>query len=85
MQQGPKSGDAIRFCEENDISVVAGECVLMFAELVAFYRMIAGCEGYWGSCRSRDIIAIDGNNLITLFSEPDYCSATIIGGITAFG
>jgi len=32
MQQGSKSGDAIRFCEDKDISVVAGECILMFAE-----------------------------------------------------
>jgi predicted CoA-binding protein len=38
MQQGSESEDAIRFCEENDISVVAGECILMFAEPAEFYH-----------------------------------------------
>ncbi len=32
LQQGAESENAIRFCEEHDISVVAGECILMFAE-----------------------------------------------------
>ncbi len=43
MQQKSESADAIHFCENNDISVVAGERILMFAEPVEFYRMIAGC------------------------------------------
>ncbi|MEW6233982.1 MAG: CoA-binding protein [Candidatus Omnitrophota bacterium] len=32
MQQGAESPEAIRFCEEKGISVVHGECILMFAE-----------------------------------------------------
>jgi len=38
MQQGAESESAIRFCEEHDISVVAGECILMFAEPLRFYH-----------------------------------------------
>jgi hypothetical protein len=34
MQQGAESEAAIRFCEENGMSVVHGECVLMFAQPV---------------------------------------------------
>jgi predicted CoA-binding protein len=38
MQQGAESEAAIRFCEENGVSAVHGECVLMFAEPAAFYH-----------------------------------------------
>jgi predicted CoA-binding protein len=38
MQQGSESEDALRFCEENDISTVSGECILMFAEPAEFYH-----------------------------------------------
>jgi predicted CoA-binding protein len=38
MQQGSGSEDAIRFCEENGIGVVSGECILMFAEPAEFYH-----------------------------------------------
>ncbi len=38
MQQGAESEEAIRFCEEHGISVVAGECILMFAEPLKFYH-----------------------------------------------
>ncbi len=31
LQQGAESADAIRFCEENGMQVIHGECVLMFA------------------------------------------------------
>jgi len=34
MQQGSQSGTAIRYCEENGISVIAGKCILMYAEPV---------------------------------------------------
>jgi len=34
MQQGAESPDAVRYCEENGIDVVHGECILMFAEPV---------------------------------------------------
>ena len=39
LQQGAESQAAIRFCEENGIEVVHGECILMFAEpVVSFHR-----------------------------------------------
>ena len=38
MQQGAESEGAIRFCEEHGISVVAGECILMFAQPLKFYH-----------------------------------------------
>lgn len=40
MQQGSQSADAIRFCEENGITVVSGECILMFAEPTAFFHKV---------------------------------------------
>lgn len=36
MQQGAESPQAIRICEEQGISVVAGECLLMYAQPVGF-------------------------------------------------
>ncbi len=38
MQQGAESEAAIRFCQENNLSAVYGECILMFAEPVAFFH-----------------------------------------------
>ena len=39
MQQGAASDEAVRFCEEQGISVVHGHCILMFAEPVtSFHR-----------------------------------------------
>jgi uncharacterized protein len=38
MQQGAESAEAIRFCEEHGMRVVAGECVLMFAEPAAWFH-----------------------------------------------
>jgi predicted CoA-binding protein len=40
LQQGAESAAAIRFCEENGISAVHGECILMFAEPAAFYHRL---------------------------------------------
>jgi predicted CoA-binding protein len=40
MQQGSESVAAIRFCEEQGISAVHGECILMFAEPAAFYHRL---------------------------------------------
>ena len=34
MQQGSESGNAIKFCEENNIDFVHGECIMMFSEPV---------------------------------------------------
>jgi hypothetical protein len=49
MQQGAESEAAIRFCEENGISAVHGECILMFAQPVVsfhrFHRWIWGVLG----------------------------------------
>ena len=40
MQQGAESEGAIRFCEEQGIRAVHGECILMFAEPTGFgHRM----------------------------------------------
>ncbi|UCH63495.1 MAG: CoA-binding protein [Fidelibacterota bacterium] len=38
IQQGAESEEAVRFCEEHDMDVVAGECILMFAEPLRFYH-----------------------------------------------
>ena len=39
LQQGAESQAAIRFCVENGIEVVHGECILMFAHpVVSFHR-----------------------------------------------
>jgi len=38
LQQGAGSASAIRFCAENGISAVHGECILMFAEPAPFYH-----------------------------------------------
>jgi len=38
LQQGAGSPAAIRFCAENGISAVHGECILMFAEPAAWYH-----------------------------------------------
>ena len=49
MQQGSESEEAIRFCEENNISVIHGECILMFAEPTEFghraHRWVWGLLG----------------------------------------
>jgi hypothetical protein len=36
MQPGAESEAAIRYCEQNGITVVQGECILMFAEPAGF-------------------------------------------------
>lgn len=38
LQQGAESPAAVRFCEEQGMQVVHGECILMFAEPAAFYH-----------------------------------------------
>lgn len=38
MQQGSESDDAIRFCQENDIAEVHGECIMMFAGSAFFHK-----------------------------------------------
>lgn len=34
MQQGSQSDEAVQYCKENNINVIAGECILMFTEPV---------------------------------------------------
>lgn len=36
IQQGAESKDAINFCQENNIDVIHGHCILMFAAPTAF-------------------------------------------------
>lgn len=36
MQQGSESKEAIKFCEENNISVITNQCILMFAQPSGF-------------------------------------------------
>jgi len=38
MQQGSESDAAVRYAEEQGMSVVDGECILMFAEPAEFYH-----------------------------------------------
>lgn len=49
MQQGAESEGAIKFCQENGISEVHGECILMFAQPQAFghkaHRWVWGVLG----------------------------------------
>ncbi len=49
MQQGAESEAALRFCQENGISAVSGECILMFAEPTALghrlHRWVWGLMG----------------------------------------
>jgi hypothetical protein len=44
MQQGSESKSAIEFCKQNNVNVVHGECILMFAEPVksihSFHRWL---------------------------------------------
>jgi predicted CoA-binding protein len=39
MQQGAGSQAAIQFCEEQGISAIHGECILMFADPASFHRL----------------------------------------------
>ena len=38
MQPGSESAAAIRYCEENGLQVVSGQCILMFLEKAAFFH-----------------------------------------------
>ena len=49
IQQGAQSEGALRFCRENGLPAVSGQCILMFAEPVAsfhgFHRWVKGLFG----------------------------------------
>jgi len=38
LQQGAESENAIHFCRDNGMSVVYGECILMFTEPIGFWH-----------------------------------------------
>jgi predicted CoA-binding protein len=38
FQQGSSSDEAIKFCQEKDMSVVSGECIMMFTEPVESFH-----------------------------------------------
>jgi predicted CoA-binding protein len=40
IQPGAESEAAIRFCKENEMSVIHGECILMFAEPAGFVHRV---------------------------------------------
>ena len=40
IQQFCETAAAIRFCEENGLSVISGQCILMFAEPVSFNHRV---------------------------------------------
>ena len=52
MQQGAESAEAIRFCEENGIDVVHGECVMMFAQPTGVHRFHRWLNGVFGKLPS---------------------------------
>lgn len=39
IQRGSQSLEAVKFCKENNIDVVSGECILMFAEPAMFIHL----------------------------------------------
>ena len=49
IQQGAQSEGALKFCRENGLPAVSGQCILMFAEPVAsfhgFHRWVKGVFG----------------------------------------
>ena len=50
MQQGAESSQAVDFCRSHDIAVVAGECIMMFAEPVgSLHRVHRFFKGVVGS------------------------------------
>ena len=48
MQQGAESPEAIRYCEENGIDVVHGECIMMFAQPTGIHRFHRWLNGIFG-------------------------------------
>jgi predicted CoA-binding protein len=48
MQQGAESAEAIRYCEENGIDAVHGECIMMFAQPTGIHRFHRWLNGVFG-------------------------------------
>lgn len=49
IQQGAESEEAVRVCQEKNLSFVSGRCILMFAEpAIWFHRVHRGVLGLFG-------------------------------------
>ncbi|MCF7826388.1 MAG: CoA-binding protein [Candidatus Marinimicrobia bacterium] len=53
MQQGSESLDAIQFCKENDMELVHGECIFMFAQPQGFHKFHHWVWGLLGKLPKR--------------------------------
>jgi predicted CoA-binding protein len=54
MQQGAESAEAIRYCEENGIDAVYGECIMMFAQPTGVHRFHRWINGVFGKLPSEN-------------------------------
>lgn len=54
MQQGAESPGAIRYCKENGIDAVHGECVMMFAQPTGVHRFHRWVNGFFGKLPSEN-------------------------------
>jgi predicted CoA-binding protein len=54
MQQGAESEAAIRYCEQHDLDVVHGECIMMFAEPKGIHRAHRWLRGVLGKLPQDD-------------------------------
>jgi len=52
MQQGAESTEAIRYCKENGIDAVNGECIMMFAQPAGVHRFHRWLNGVFGKLPS---------------------------------
>jgi predicted CoA-binding protein len=52
MQQGAESSEAIRYCKENGIDAVHGECIMMFAKPTGIHRFHRWLWGVLGKLPS---------------------------------
>jgi predicted CoA-binding protein len=54
MQQGAESAEAIRYCEENGIAAVHGECIMMFAQPTGIHSLHRWLWGVLGKLPSEN-------------------------------
>ena len=54
MQQGAESAEAIRYCKENGIDAVHGECIMMFARPTGVHRLHRWLNGVFGKLPSEN-------------------------------
>ncbi len=48
MQQGSESKAAVIFCQDNDMAVISGECILMYAQPKGFHKFHHWLWGFLG-------------------------------------